>query len=69
MRSIIKEAKHKGVCIENTLDEKTKICKTYVLVFRMKSTLSMASEKGCPQANCASINSDLILTKSVFILK
>ena len=71
MRSLIKEAKHKGVCVENTLDEKTKRYKTYmhVLVFRMKSTLSMVSEKGCPQANCASIKSDLISTRSVFILK
>ena len=32
MRSIVKEAKHKGVCIENTLDEIIeKRCKNYVL--------------------------------------
>ena len=32
MRSIVKEAKHKGVCIENTLDEMIeKRYKNYVL--------------------------------------
>ena len=32
MRRIVKEAKHKGVCIENTLDEMIeKRCKNYVL--------------------------------------
>ena len=70
MRSIIKEAKHKSVCMENTLDEIIrKKCKTYELVFRMTRTLFMVSKTGCPQANCAIIKSDLISTKSVFIQK